>query len=111
MAIISLRQTVKNQKLILHSATLKGNRDLHSTVNWCETNDSSLPYIISRLSEIIVYYDEAKMSSDEAVKVLLDAVDEDLRKKRDKLLNHLAITETNLRLVRAKLAKVSGGAV
>ena len=112
MAIIeSLRHTVKDGKLMLHSATLSGDRTLHSDNCWCETKDSSLPYIISDLAEIVVYYDETKMPRDEAVKVLLERVEKDLKGKRENLRNHVAATEANLRLVREKLAEIKGDTV
>ena len=111
MAVVSLRQTVKNGKLILHSTTLKGDRDLRSTVSWCGADANILPYIVSRLSETIIYYDEAGMDKDEAADVLFNLVEEDLVKKREKLLTQLAQLQTNLGLVRAELAKVKGGAV
>ena len=113
MAIIeSLRHSIKKGKLMLHSATLNGIRDLHSAKYLhSETNDSSLPYIVSNLAEIVVYYDETKISRDEAVKVLLERVEKDLEEKRETLRETVDSLETNLSLVREKLAKVKGGAI
>ena len=97
---------------MLHSATLDGDRDLHSDRNWGEPNDGSLPYMISHLGgEIVVYYDDTKMSRADAVTALMERVEKDLDDKREKLLNQLADLETNLGLVRAKLAKIKGGTV